>query len=72
MYEDDVHINKLGTSVTMKTIAELSGHIVPTDYKLRGEADPLPKADAMLVMPVTINTIKKWAQDIGDTLVTSL
>ena len=58
----------------MKTeaLAELSGHVVRTDYKLPWEADPLPKADAMLVMPATFNTINKWAQGIGDTLVTSL
>src|SRR6516162_7377185 len=55
-----------------QTIAELSGHIVRTDYKLPWEADPLPKADTMLVMPATFNTINKWAQGIGDTLVTSL
>lgn len=50
----------------------LTGHMVRTDYKLPGEADPLPKADAMLVMPATFNTINKWAQGIGDTLVTSI
>jgi phosphopantothenoylcysteine synthetase/decarboxylase len=56
----------------IEAIAELSGHIVRTDYKLPWEADPLPKADAMLVMPATFNTINKWAQGISDTLVTSL
>jgi phosphopantothenoylcysteine synthetase/decarboxylase len=55
-----------------EAIAKLSGHLVRTDYKLPGEADPLPKADAMLVMPATFNTINKWAQGIGDTLVTSI
>ncbi len=55
-----------------EAIANLSGHLVRTDYKLPGEADPLPKADAMLVMPATFNTINKWAQGIGDTLVTSI
>lgn len=50
----------------------LTGHIVRTDYKLPWEADPLPKAHAMLVMPATFNTINKWAQGIGDTLATSL
>jgi phosphopantothenoylcysteine decarboxylase len=58
--------------MNIEIIAELSGHIVRTDYKLPGEADPLPKADAMLVMPATFNTINKWAQGIGDTLVISL
>lgn len=56
----------------LPALATLTGHIVRTDYKLPGEADPLPKADAMLVMPTTFNTINKWAQGIGDTLATSL
>lgn len=50
----------------------LTGYPVRTDYKLPGEADPLPKADAILVMPATFNTINKWTQGIGDTLATSL
>ena len=50
----------------------LTGYAVRTDYKLPGEADPLPKAHAILVMPATFNTINKWAQGIGDTLVASL
>lgn len=50
----------------------LTGHVVRTDYKLPGEADPLPKANAILVMPATFNTINKWAQGIGDTLASSL
>jgi phosphopantothenoylcysteine decarboxylase len=53
-------------------LAALTGHIVRMDYKLPGEADPLPKADAMLVMPATFNTINKWAQGISDTLATGL
>jgi phosphopantothenoylcysteine decarboxylase len=53
-------------------LAELTGHVVRTEYKLPGEADPLPKADAILVMPATFNTINKWAQGIGDTLVASI
>ena len=53
-------------------LAQLTGHVVRTDFKLPGEADPLPKADAMLVMPATFNTINKWAQGIGDTLVASI
>jgi phosphopantothenoylcysteine decarboxylase len=58
--------------MNIEALAALSGHLVRTDYKLPGEADPLPKADAMLVMPATFNTINKWAQGIGDTLVTSI
>jgi phosphopantothenoylcysteine decarboxylase len=50
----------------------LTGHVVRTDYKLPGESDPLPKADAMIVIPATFNTINKWAAGIGDTLAVSL
>ncbi len=53
-------------------LEKLTGHIVRVDYKLPGEADPLPKADALLVYPATFNTINKWAMGIGDTLATSL
>ena len=56
----------------VQALAKLSGHVVRTDYKLPWEADPLPKADAMLVMPGTFNTINKWAQGISDTLATGL
>jgi phosphopantothenoylcysteine decarboxylase len=56
----------------LSALAQLSGHIVRTDYKLPGEADPLPKADAILVMPATFNTINKWTQGIGDTLAASI
>lgn len=58
--------------IDQSKLGELTGHMVRTDYKLPGEADPLPKADAMLVMPATFNTINKWAQGIGDTLVASI
>ena len=58
--------------IDRSAIEALTRHIVRIDYKLPGEVDPLPKAEAMLVMPATFNTINKWAQGIGDTLVTSL
>ena len=58
--------------IDQSALAQLAGHLVRTDFKLPGEADPLPKADAMLVMHATFNTINKWAQGIGDTLVTSI
>src|SRR5579859_7291943 len=58
--------------ISISELTDLTGHQVRMDYKLPGEADPLPKADAMLVMPATFNTINKWAQGIGDTLVTSI
>jgi phosphopantothenoylcysteine decarboxylase len=58
--------------IDSKQLEALTGHMVRTDYKLPGEADPLPKANAILAMPATFNTINKCAQGIGDTLVTSL
>jgi phosphopantothenoylcysteine decarboxylase len=58
--------------IDQTALAQLTGHVVRTDFKLPGQADPLPKAGAMLVMPATFNTINKWAQGIGDTLVASI
>jgi phosphopantothenoylcysteine synthetase/decarboxylase len=58
--------------VSLSGLEDITGHIVRTDYKLPGEADPLPKANAILVMPATFNTVNKWAQGIGDTFVTSI
>jgi phosphopantothenoylcysteine synthetase/decarboxylase len=53
-------------------LTELTGHLVRNDYKQPGEADPLPKADAIVVVPATFNTINKWALGIGDTLAVSI
>jgi phosphopantothenoylcysteine decarboxylase len=58
--------------IDIAQLEQLTGHVVRSDYKLPGEADPLPKADAILGMPLTFDTINKWALGIGDTLVTSL
>lgn len=58
--------------LSIADLETLTGHGVRTDYKLPGEADPLPKANAILLMPATFNTINKWAQGIGDTLAASL
>ena len=56
----------------VQALAKHSGHVVRTHYKLPWETDPLPRADAMLVMPVTFNTINKWAAGISDTLTLGL
>ncbi|QBD80440.1 flavoprotein [Ktedonosporobacter rubrisoli] len=58
--------------INIPALEQLTGHIVRTDYKLPGEAGPLPKANAILAMPVTFNTVNKWALGIGDTLAASL
>jgi phosphopantothenoylcysteine decarboxylase len=58
--------------INMPELATLTGHIVRSHYKLPGEADPLPKADVIVVLPATFNTLNKWALGIGDTLATSI
>jgi phosphopantothenoylcysteine decarboxylase len=58
--------------VSLPHLEALTGYVVRTDYKLPGEADPLPKASAILVLPATFNTINKWVQGIGDTLATGI
>lgn len=49
-------------------LAELTGHPIRVRYKLPGEPDVLPPAEAMIVAPATSNTINKWAAGISDTL----
>jgi phosphopantothenoylcysteine synthetase/decarboxylase len=58
--------------IDRSSLEVLTGHVVRTDYKMPDEADPLPKADAILAMPITFNTVNKWAQGIGDTLAASI
>lgn len=50
-------------------LIELTGRPIRTDYKLPGQPDLFPPADAMLVAPTTSNTFNKWAAGISDTLV---
>lgn len=59
-------------SINIPELTALTGHQVRSDYKLPGEADPLPKADAILAMPATFNTLNKLALGIGDTLAVSI
>jgi hypothetical protein len=53
-------------------LARLCGHPVRSAYKMPGEPDVLPPADAMLVAPATFNTVNKWAAGISDTLALGL
>jgi phosphopantothenoylcysteine synthetase/decarboxylase len=54
------------------SLEALTGHPVRSQYKLPGEPDVLPPADAMLVTPATSNTIAKWALGVSDTLALGL
>ncbi len=58
--------------IDVPRLTALTGHIVRSDYKLPGEADPLPRADAIVTLPATFNTINKLAGGIADTLATSI
>ncbi|MFI7142861.1 flavoprotein [Streptomyces massasporeus] len=53
-------------------LRELTGHPVRHSYKLPSEPDVLPSPDALLVAPLTSNTLNKWAAGISDTLALGL
>jgi hypothetical protein len=52
----------------MDELAELTGHPVRSQYKMPWEKDALPKADAMLVAPLSCTSLNKWAAGIADTV----
>lgn len=53
-------------------LASLTGHPVRQRYKLPGQPDVLPPADAVLVAPASFNMINKWAAGTADTLALGL
>jgi hypothetical protein len=53
-------------------LEELTGHRVRSQYKLPWESDALPKADAMLVAPLSCTSLCKWGSGIADTLALGL
>ncbi|MFI1890680.1 flavoprotein [Streptomyces jumonjinensis] len=53
-------------------LSELTGHPVRSQYKLPGQGDALPKADAMLVAPLSCTSLNKWGAGIADTLAIGL
>ncbi|WP_435597007.1 flavoprotein [Streptomyces anulatus] len=53
-------------------LEELTGHRVRSQYKLPGEKDALPKADAMLVAPLSCTSLNKWGAGIADTVALGL
>ncbi|GAB2618604.1 flavoprotein [Streptomyces capparidis] len=56
----------------MGELESLTGHPVRSRYKLPWEADSLPKADAMLVAPLSCTSLNKWGAGIADTLAIGL
>ncbi|MEU1434098.1 flavoprotein [Streptomyces sp. NPDC005786] len=45
----------------LPALEELTGHPVRWEYKLPGEVDVWPWADAILVAPATFNSVNEWA-----------
>lgn len=50
-------------------LERLTGYPVRSEYKLPGQPDVWPKADAILLAPATFNTINQWAVGITSTFV---
>jgi len=56
----------------IEALEQLTGHPVRHQYKLPSQDDVLPPPDALLVAPLTANTVNKWAAGISDTLALGL
>ncbi|GCD32330.1 flavoprotein [Streptomyces chrestomyceticus JCM 4735] len=56
----------------IEALEALTGHPVRHQYKLPSQDDLLPPPDALLVAPLTSNTLAKWATAISDTLALGL
>lgn len=53
-------------------VAELTGHPVRDEYREPDDTEPLPRADAIAVVPATFNTVNKWVAGISDTFALGL
>lgn len=60
------------TEGLLQELEQLTGHPVRHQYKLPGQPDVLPPPDAVLVAPLTSNTLAKWATGVSDTLALGL
>jgi hypothetical protein len=56
----------------LAALAAQTGHPVRSAYKMPGEDDVLPPADAMLIAPATFNMINQWAAGLSETLALGL
>ncbi|MFJ9420273.1 flavoprotein [Streptomyces sp. NPDC101227] len=56
----------------IEALEQLTGHPVRYQYKLPSQPDVLPAPDAILVAPLTSNTLHKWAAGTSDTLALGL
>jgi phosphopantothenoylcysteine synthetase/decarboxylase len=53
-------------------LAALTGEPVRSEWRMPGEAQGLPGADAVIVAPATFNTVNKWAAGVTDTFAVGL
>ncbi|CAM5290592.1 flavoprotein [Streptomyces spiroverticillatus] len=56
----------------IEALEQRTGHPVRHQYKLPSQPDVLPPPDALLVAPLTSNTVNKWAAGTSDTLALGL
>ncbi|MEU1886110.1 flavoprotein [Micromonospora sp. WMMD987] len=49
-------------------LQEKTGYPVRVEWRMPGDPEPHPAADLLLVVPVTFNTVNKWAVGASDTL----
>ncbi|MGV9674984.1 flavoprotein [Nocardia sp. NPDC003482] len=54
--------------IDVAALSTKTGHTVRSQYKEPDAPDVLPLADAMIVAPITCNSLAKWAAGISDTL----
>jgi phosphopantothenoylcysteine synthetase/decarboxylase len=54
--------------IDVDALSAATGHTVRSQYKDPDAPDILPPADAMIVAPITCNSLAKWAAGISDTL----
>jgi phosphopantothenoylcysteine decarboxylase len=54
--------------ISVDELESVTGHPVRSRFRRPDEAEFVPRGDAVLVSPVTFNTINKWANGINDTL----
>lgn len=58
--------------VDSAAVAELTGRPVRDEHRAPDDPEPLPRADAIAVVPATFNTVNKWVAGISDTFALGL
>lgn len=61
-----------GNFVDAAFFEQMTGHPVRSQFKHPSEPDILPRPHAIVALPVTFNTLNKWALGITDTLAVAL